>query len=103
MIHVIATIELKPGMRERVLKEFEQLAPQVRHEKGCIEYGGAVDIASGIAVQIPLRDDVLTVVEKWSDVDALKAHLAAPHMATYRAKVKDWVVKSSIQVLEPKG
>jgi quinol monooxygenase YgiN len=103
VIHVIATIELHPNTRDRFLKEFVQLVPDVKREDGCIEYGGAIDVASGIPVQIPLRDNVFVVVEKWASLDALKAHLAAPHMGAYRLKVKDFVVKSSIQVLEPKA
>ncbi|MFA5026681.1 MAG: putative quinol monooxygenase [Candidatus Methylomirabilota bacterium] len=101
MIHVIATIEVKPGKRDAVLAEFCRNLPNVRAEKGCLEYGAATDLSSGIAAQIPLRDDVMTVVEKWESLEALEAHLAAPHMAEYRSRVKDLVVKSSLQVLQP--
>lgn len=101
MIHVIATIELNPGTRDRFLAEFRQLVPQVRAENGCLEYGAAVDVASGSPAQIPLRPDVVTVVEKWSDLDALRAHSVAPHMAAYRPRVKEFVVRTTLQVLEP--
>ena len=33
--------------------------------------------------------------------DALRAHLGAPHMAEYRARVKDLVVGVRLQVLQP--
>jgi len=33
-------------------------------------------------------------------LDALKAHLAAPHMTTYRENVKDLVAGVTLQVLE---
>jgi quinol monooxygenase YgiN len=102
MIHVIVTIELKPGRRDAFLAEFHRNLPNVRAEKGCIEYGATVDLPTDIKAQIPLRDSVATVVEKWESLDALKAHLAAPHMAEYRTKVKDFVVGSSFQILEPK-
>ena len=101
MIHVVATVELHPGTRERFLQEFAQLIPLVRAEQGCIEYGSAIDVASGLAPQIPLRPDVVTVVEKWSNLDALKAHAAAPHMAAYRGRVKDFVMRTTLQVLAP--
>mgnify|MGYP000881566127 CR=1 FL=1 len=45
MIHVIATIELQPGVRDRFLAEVAGLVPAVRAEAGCIEYGPAVDVA----------------------------------------------------------
>lgn len=101
MISVIATIELNPGTREAFLAEFHQIVPLVRAEDGCLEYFPAVDVASEIAAQPPLREDAVTVVEKWASLDALRAHLVAPHMVAYRPKVKDFVVKTTIHVLRP--
>ncbi len=101
MIHVLATVEVVPGKREDFLKEFRKVIPDVRREKGCIEYGPAVDIPTGIPVPIPLRDDVVVIIEKWENLDDLKAHLAAPHMKTYRAAVKDLVKGMQVQVLKP--
>jgi quinol monooxygenase YgiN len=101
MIHVIATVEVKAGRRADFLTEFHRLVPQVRAEAGCLEYGPAVDIASGIAAQAPLRDHVVTVVEKWESLDALRAHQAAPHMAAYRERVKDLVTGVTLHILEP--
>jgi quinol monooxygenase YgiN len=101
MIHVIATIQLNEGTRPAFLAEFHKLVPLVRAEEGCLEYGPAVDVASGLAVQIPMRANVVTVVEKWKDLDCLKKHLQAPHMAAYRPKVKDFVVDTKLQVLAP--
>ena len=102
MIYVIATVELKPGTREAFLAEFRKTVPNVRAEKGCIEYGPTVDVPSGIKTQIPLRDSVVTIVEKWESLEALQAHGVAPHMATYRERVKDFVGRVSLQVLEPR-
>jgi len=101
MIHVLATVEVVPGKREDFLKEFRKVIPDVQREKGCIEYGPAVDIPTGIPVPIPLRDDVVVIIEKWESLDDLKAHLAAPHMKTYRAAVKDLVKGMQVQVLKP--
>jgi len=102
VIHVIATVELHPETRARFLHEFSQVAPHVRAEQGCIEYGAAVDLATGIAVQIPVRSNAVTIVEKWSSLETLQAHLAAPHMKAYRERVKDFVVRTTLPVLEPK-
>ncbi|MBI2823172.1 MAG: antibiotic biosynthesis monooxygenase [Planctomycetia bacterium] len=101
MIHVIATVQLAAGRRADFLKEFHAVVPLVKAEAGCLDYGPAVDVASGIPLQGPLRGDVVVVVERWRDLDALRAHLAAPHMQTYRAKVKDLVQGTQLQVLEP--
>jgi len=101
MIHVLATIELQPGCRERFLAEFHQIIPAVRQEAGCVEYGSTVDLATDIAAQQAVRPDTVVVVEKWSSIEALKAHLIAPHMVAYRPKVRDFVSATRLQILEP--
>jgi quinol monooxygenase YgiN len=78
------------------------VVPLVRGEAGCLEYGPAVDVPTGIAAQQPLRENVVTVVEKWDNLEALLAHLQAPHMQAYRARVKELVVGSKSHVLEPR-
>lgn len=101
MISVLATVELHAGRREQFLKEFHKIVPLVRAEVGCLEYFPAVDLVTEIAAQPPLRPDVVVVIEKWENLDALRAHLVAPHMLAYRPAVKDMVVRTTIQVLEP--
>lgn len=101
MIHVIATISVKPGARAEFLRHFNDNVPNVLAEDGCIAYGPATDISSGIPVQMPLRDDVVVVLEQWAGLDHLYAHLKAPHMAVYRENVKDLVVSVELQVMEP--
>jgi quinol monooxygenase YgiN len=101
MIHVLATIELNPGCRAEFLAVFAWLTPLVHAEDGCIEYGPAVDMPTPIAVQVPPRENVVLVVEKWSSIAALQTHLGAPHMAEYRERVKPFVKGVSLQILEP--
>lgn len=99
MIFVVATIELNPGVRDAFLDIFNANVPKVRAEEGCISYTPAIDTASGIASQGPLRADTVVVVEQWENLDRLHAHLAAPHMAEYRAKVKDLVKNVDLKVM----
>ncbi|MCC6493318.1 MAG: antibiotic biosynthesis monooxygenase [Pirellulales bacterium] len=99
MIHVIAVIEVTAGSRDAFLREFHRVVPTVRDEDGCIEYGPAVDLST--SASRPARPNVVTVIEKWSNVDALEAHLRSPHMSRYRELVKDMVARIDIQVLEP--
>lgn len=101
MLHVIATIELAPGTREKFLAEFRKLIPEVRAEAGCIEYGPAVDADTDIPVQFRMGADKVVVLEKWESVAALKAHGVAPHMQAYRARVKDYVRGMELRVLAP--
>ncbi len=102
MIYVIATVEVKPGKREAFLAEFHKNMPNVRAEKGCIEYGPTVDLKTDIKTQIPLRENTVTIVEKWESLQALQAHLQAPHMKEYRERVKEIVAGLTLQVLEPR-
>jgi quinol monooxygenase YgiN len=101
MLHVIATIELAEGQREAFLKEFRALVPKVRAESGCLEYGPTIDAVSGMTAQAPPRPHFVTVVEKWSDLASLQAHLLAPHMQEYRPRVKHLVRSTTLQILEP--
>jgi quinol monooxygenase YgiN len=102
MIHVIATIETAPGRRDDFLAAFHEIVPEVRAEEGCIEYGPAIDqaVTIGNPPAIP-RDDFVTVIEKWSSVEALLTHHVAPHMQRYGRTVKEIVKRVEIRVLEP--
>jgi quinol monooxygenase YgiN len=101
MICVIATIELADGRRDEFLQEFRKIVPLVREETGCIEYAPMVDIPTEIDAQAQPVESVVFVVEKWESVDALEAHLMAPHMLDYRKRVKDLVTGTEIRILEP--
>ncbi|MCX7384935.1 MAG: putative quinol monooxygenase [Alphaproteobacteria bacterium] len=96
MIHVLAIITTKPGMRDTVLASFHANMPAVHAEKGCIEYQPVIDAAGSPATFGP---DSFVVVEKWASMEDLKAHGAAPHMAAYGAKVRDMVASRAIHFL----
>jgi quinol monooxygenase YgiN len=101
MIHVIAVITAKPGMRDRVLEHFRANVPNVAAEQGCIEYGAAVDAAGAPPVQTKWGPDTFLVIEKWETMDALKAHGGAPHMAAYAAKTREMITGRVIHILTP--
>lgn len=101
MVHVIAVITAKPGMRESILSNFRANVPAVRAEQGCIEYGAAVDAENALGFQTKYGPDTFLVIEKWESMDALKAHAAAPHMAAYAAKNKDLIANRVIHILSP--
>ena len=81
MIQVIATIELKPGCRDDFLPILNDNVSRVQAEDGCLAYDPFIDVDSGLPVQGEISDDVVTLVEAWSSLEALQAHLKAPHMA----------------------
>ena len=101
MIHVIAVITAKPGMRETILQAFRANVPAVKAEQGCIEYGAAVDLENGPKFQTQYGADTFVVIEKWESPDALKAHAAAPHMAAYGAKTREMIANRAVHILSP--
>ncbi|MFO1364803.1 MAG: putative quinol monooxygenase [Burkholderiales bacterium] len=101
MIHVLAVVTAKPGMRAAVLDAFRANVPNVLAEAGCIEYGAAVDADNALGSQIRYGPDTFVVVEKWASMDALRAHAAAPHMAAYGAKTKELIASRVIHILAP--
>lgn len=103
MIHVLAIITAKPGMREQILEAFRANMPAVHAEAGCIEYGPATDAEGVGGFQTKFGSDTFVVIEKWESLDHLKAHAGSPHMATYAAKTKEMIASRVIHVLSPAG
>lgn len=101
MIHVVAVITAKPGQRDLILEAYRANRPSVLAEKGCIEYAATIDAAGMPASRGSFGTDTFVVIEKWETLADLQAHAAAPHMAAYGAKVKDWIESRLIHVLEP--
>lgn len=99
MISVLASIKIKPECVSDFIEMFKDNVPAVRDEDGCIEYFPAVDIESDLPPQV-LDSNMVTVIEKWRDLDALRAHLAAPHMVAYKEKTKDMVEGVALKVLQ---
>ena len=103
MIHVIATITVKPCCKAKFLDIFKQNVPKVLAEEGCIRYEPTLDADSGLPVQVGPRDNAVTIVEAWESLEHLFAHLKAPHMVAYKEQTKDLTEGVSLQVLQPAG
>jgi len=101
MVHVLAVITAKPGRRDDILAAFRANVPAVHTEDGCIEYGATIDTEGVGDLQTRFGEDSFVVVEKWANLAALEAHIAAPHMAAYGAKTKDMIASRIIHVLSP--
>ncbi len=99
MLHVIAILTAKPGMRAAMLAQFRANIPAVLAEEGCIEYRPAID-AEGIGrPQTEMGPDTFMVIEKWASLEAFRAHGAAPHMVAYAARVRDMLADRVVHVL----
>jgi quinol monooxygenase YgiN len=100
-VHVLAIITARPGRRAEVLAAFQANVPNVHAEDGCLEYVATVDAEDAGDAQTRFGADTFVVVEQWASLAALKAHAAAPHMATYAAKTKELIARRVIHVLSP--
>ena len=100
MIHVVAKIKVATGKRDAFLVEFHKLVPLVLKEVGCVQYGPTVDADTGIEGQQLIGADTVVVIEQWESVAALKDHLVAEHMNTFRESVKELVADLQLEVYE---
>lgn len=98
MINVIASIHIKEGRVSEFVEIFKANIPNVLEEKGCLEYAATIDVPTGLPPQV-LDGNIVTIIEKWSSVADLQAHLITPHMLAYRKRVEDIVDKLSLKVL----
>ena len=101
MIHVVATIELKTGCRGAYLDILRRNVPNVKAEKGCLVYEPTIDTETDIPIHEKTGNDVVTMIEAWESLDALKKHFQTPHMLSYREEAKDLIKQISIRVLQP--
>ena len=100
MIHVIASIKVNPSDLESFVEIFKANVPHVLEENGCLGYEPGLDLVTGLPVQ-ETDSSVVTIVEKWESIEALQAHLTAPHMLAYKEKTKDMVTDLKVKILRP--
>ncbi len=70
MITVVAKSVLKEDKVVEFKKLTEELIEETRKEKGCIDYALYEDIEN---------EGIFTFIEKWEDMDCLKAHFESAH------------------------
>lgn len=100
MIHVLAIITAKPGMRDQILEAYRANVDAVRAEEGCLAYEAVVDAADAAPGMAQFGADTFVVVERWASMAALQAHSVAPHMKAYGSRVKDFTANRAIHVLQ---
>jgi quinol monooxygenase YgiN len=70
-IALLVLIEVQPGKSAEQVRAFQDLAPLVLAEPGCLQY--ELNRVAG-------DEDMFVLVEKWASEEALAAHDATPHM-----------------------
>ena len=74
MLLIQVTYTMRPGQRDAFVRKIREsgILDAIRGEEGCLGY----------SYYLPEEEDgTLLLVEKWTDAQAQKAHMATPHMA----------------------
>ena len=66
MIHVLASIKVKPGKRDFLIEHLKSNIPNVIKEKGCIEYNSTIDVDYHLDNQT-FDENMVTIIEKWEN------------------------------------
>jgi quinol monooxygenase YgiN len=101
MIHVIATLQARDGNRDTLIAAFREILPDVRVKAGCLQYALAQHLATGFPGQAPFdAENELIIVETWSDLAALEAHLADPAYQAWYMPLWYLISGASMQIFE---
>jgi len=85
MIVVQVEVIVEPGSADKVRAAVKKMEEATRREAGCLKYAFSVDLSD---------PGMVRVTERWESIDAIKAHLASPHMAEFN---------KAVGALQPKG
>lgn len=101
MIHVLAFASIKPGMVDKALEVYRVLVPKVlANEPGCLEYSPTVDYDFGLANQ-QKDSNMIVITERWKTIEDFKAHVdGPPHVAEFRAAIKDYMEKTTLKITQ---
>jgi len=85
VIVVQVEVIVEPGSTDQVRDAVGKMEQATRREPGCLKYAFSVDVTD---------PGMVRVTERWESLDAIKAHLASPHMAEFN---------QAVGALKPKG
>jgi len=78
MLGLIAKLKIQEGRMDEALDLFKGLVADVRTEAGTLSYTVNKDTAA---------PNVIVVVERYKDADALTAHSSTPHFAAFSKRI----------------
>ena len=74
MVALIAKMKIKEGKMDEATDLFRDLVPKVAEEEGTVAYAVCLDKA---------HPDLLVVVERYRDKEAIQAHSSTPHFKEF--------------------
>jgi quinol monooxygenase YgiN len=100
-VWVLCRFDLKPDADIAAYKSKTLgVIPQVLAEDGCRLYTLLQDAATDWDKPMRFGERTMWMLEKWDSVEALKKHLAAPHMKAFGPSVSGMRRASTFHVLE---
>lgn len=90
MIHLIATITIKPGSFDAVRAAALPCLEATRKEPGCISYELFRSVED---------ENTLVFVERWESRAVLDAHFHMPHLKTWREAGGPFITSRSIEIV----
>ena len=78
MIHVLASVKVKPGKRDILIEYLKSNIPNVIKENGCIEYNSTIDVDYHMDNQ-KFDKNMVTIIEKWENLK-LSRIICMPHI-----------------------
>lgn len=101
-VYVLCRFDLKDDtdINDYVTKTLS-VVPLVRAENGCRFYTLLKDVKSDWDKPMRFGERTYWMVEKWDSIEALKAHIDAPHMKAFGPTVRDMRKNATFHVLEP--
>jgi quinol monooxygenase YgiN len=85
MIVVQVEVVIEPGSADQVRDAVAKMEQATRREPGCLKYAFSIDVTD---------PGMVRVTERWESIEAIKAHMATPHMAEFN---------KAVMALRPKG
>lgn len=89
LLTVVAYMRAAPGKREDLKAALTELVPTTVAEDGCVNY----DLHQGTE-----DPDFFTFYENWESAAKLDAHLAAPHLTAFAARLGDLLDESGLTI-----
>lgn len=102
MIHIVAIVTAKPGMRQAILDALIPIVPTIHSEAGCLEYTivSDADRVGAMHRQTRLGPDTFVLIEKWKTFDDVVAHSKADFVSEYFEKVEGLTSHQEVHFLE---
>ena len=92
MLHLIASLRIKPGTGAKVVAAATPCILATRREEGCLRYEMFID---------PMDETNVVFVEEWESRELLGRHIETPHVAAWHAAGKPYILSEKVEVIYP--